>query len=108
MGTAFSKGQADHLPEMMRLNAAMPGESCGVMPSVQEVKAVLIDRDEALWNDQEAGVVQFSVPMDGQLLRISVGPVSVYVDHTGKTTLVDGGIRMEPGDVESLVQRVAA
>ena len=95
MGAAFVTGRANHLNELDRQNADND-TSCGFLPNFQEIKAVLIDKEDDIWKKTKGQHISFDPPAEGQMLCISVGNTSLYIDNVGKTLLV------EQADIENI------
>ena len=90
MGTAFSKGNGDHLPPMKveGLGAYITETQADNLRP--EVVAEVMDEDVELWNDPEAGLVKLEIPEKGKMVRVRItGQAVVYLGSDGRVNLLN-------------------
>lgn len=90
MGTAFSKGNGDHLPHVKIDGAARCMTETQADNLRPEVVAEVMDEDLELWADPEAGLVKLEAPEKGKMVRVRItGQAIVYLGSDGKVNLLD-------------------
>lgn len=90
MGTAFSRGNGDHLPPMKLEGMSMFITETQADNLRQEVVAEVVDEEEELWMDPESGLVKLAEPEKGKMVRVRVtGQATVYIGGDGKVHLLD-------------------
>ena len=89
MGTAFSRGDGEHLPAMRSSDAAffITETQADVFP--HELSVEEVDDDERVWADgAEKGFVNVPVPRSGRMISIRItGEAQLWVGHNGKIML---------------------
>ena len=89
MGTAFSRGNGDHLPPMRMENSLFVTETQADNLR-NEVVAEVMEEEQGLWEDTEAGIVKLEVPKKGSMVRVRItGQATVYIGSDGKLNLLD-------------------
>ena len=90
MGTAFSKGNGDHLPPMKVEGFGAYITETQADNLRPEVVAEVMDEEPELWTDPEAGLVKLEVPEKGKMVRVRItGQAVVYLGADGKVTLLN-------------------
>ena len=92
MGTAFSKGNGDHLPPMkmersLFLTETQADNLC------HELVVELMDEESDVWeNAAEDGLVKVQVPEKGKMTRVKMtGQAIVYVNADGELIIDNRG-----------------
>ena len=92
MGTAWSRGNGDHLPPMKMESSLFLTETQAdnLRP---ELLVELSDNDVDVWQGSvEEGFVSVAPPEDGKMVRIKItGQAIVYMDSTGKLMIDNRG-----------------
>ena len=90
MGTAFSRGNGDHLPPMKLEGMGMFVTETQADVLRHEVVAEAMEEEPELWEDAEGGLVRIEPPEKGKMVRIRVvGQAIVYIGAGGKVHLLD-------------------
>lgn len=90
MGTAFSKGNGDHLPSMKVEGFPTYITETQADNLRPEVIVEVMDEDLELWNDTEAGLVKLQIPEKGKMVRVRItGQAVVYLGSDGKINLLN-------------------
>ena len=90
MGSAFSRGNGDHLPPMKAegfVSYITETQADNLRP---EVVAELVDEEPELWEDPEGGLVKLTAPQKGKMVRVRVtGQATIYLGSDGKINLLN-------------------
>ena len=92
MGAGFSRGGNAARVETCGIESGETGEKADLKPprvvAKLSVCADLLAFDEDLFFEAaENGLVSFELPADGKMLKLSVGTVSLFIDHRGRMLL---------------------
>jgi hypothetical protein len=92
MGTAFSRGDGDHLPPM-RVERSLFVTETQADQLRPELTVEVMDFEEAVWvADPEAGMVRVDPPEQGKMVRVKVtGQAVVFVGENGKLMIDNRG-----------------
>ena len=92
MGTAWSRGNGDHLPPMkMETSLFMTDTQADNLRP--ELTVELLDDDKEVWEQSaEEGLVAVAPPEPGKMVRVKLtGQAIVYVDPQGKLVIDNRG-----------------